>query len=55
MSVGQYQRAVNSLDKEIASLETKKTGLEKDCGVLQSKIASAEKSINQTSVITTKK
>lgn len=55
MSVEQYQRTVNSLDKEIAALEKNKTGLEKDCAVLQSKIASAEKSINQTSVITTKK
>lgn len=55
MSVEQYQRTINSLDKEIVSLEKKKAGIDKECARLQSKIASAEKSIKSTSAISTVK
>lgn len=44
MSVDQYQRAVNGLDKEIADLEKKKAAKDKDIATLQSKIVSIEKS-----------
>ena len=47
MSVDQYQRAVNGLDKEIADLEKKKAATDKDIATLQSKIVSIEKSINK--------
>ena len=47
MSVDQYQRAVNGLDKEIADLEKKKAAKDKDIATLQSKIVSIEKSINK--------
>lgn len=53
MSVEQYQRSVNSLDKEIILLEKKKAGIDKECARLQSKIASVEKSIKSTSAIST--
>ncbi len=55
MSVEQYQRSVNSLDKEIILLEKKKAGIDKECARLQSKIASVEKSIKSTSAISTVK
>ena len=45
MSVEQYQRNVNSLDKEIASLEKKKAEADKKCAELQKKINSTQKSI----------
>lgn len=45
MSSEQYQRTVNSLDKEIADLEKKKAAKDKEVAKLQSKINSLEKSI----------
>lgn len=47
MSVDQYQRAVNGLDKEIADLEKKKAAKDKDIASLQNKIVSIQKSINK--------
>lgn len=47
MSVEQVQRAVNSLDKEIADLEKKKSAKDKDCANLQDKINSTQKSITK--------
>jgi hypothetical protein len=46
MSVDMYQRSVNTLDKEIASLEQKKAGIDKDYANLQQKISNTSKSIN---------
>lgn len=45
MSVEQYQRNVNSLDKDLVILEKKKANIDKKCSDLQSKITSAKKSI----------
>ena len=42
-SSNQYQRSVNSLDKENADLEKKKAQSEKDVANLQKKIADAQK------------
>ena len=47
MSVDQYQRAVNGLDKEIVDLEKKKAAKDKDIASLQNKIVSIQKSINK--------
>ena len=47
MSVDQYQRTVNGLDKEIADLEKKKAAKDKDIASLQNKIVSTQKSINK--------
>lgn len=47
MSVNQYQRVVNGLDKEIADLEKKKATKDKDISSLQNKIVSIQKSINR--------
>ncbi len=47
MSVDQYQRVVNGLDKEIADLEKKKAAKDKDIASLQNKIVSIQKSINK--------
>lgn len=47
MSVDQYQRDVNGLDKEIADLEKKKAAKDKDIASLQSKIVSTQKSIKK--------
>ena len=47
MSVDQYQRAVNGLDKEIANLEKKKAAKDKDIASLQNKIISIQKSVNK--------
>lgn len=47
MSIDQYQRTVNSLDKEIAELEKKKASKDKDCADLQNKINSAQKIITK--------
>lgn len=47
MSVDQYQKAVNALDKEIANLEKKKAAKDKDIASLQNKIISIQKSINK--------
>lgn len=57
MSVEQYQRNVNSLDKDIVSLEKKKAELDKHCSELQKKINSTQKSITprtSTSMVTSK-
>ncbi len=45
MSIEQYQRSVNTLDKDIASLEKKKAEVDKKCAELSAKINSAQKSI----------
>lgn len=45
MSIDQYQRSVNTLDKEIALLEKKKAEVDKKCADIQSKINSIQKSI----------
>lgn len=45
MSVEQYQRSVNSLDKDIVALEKKKAEVDKKCAELSKKISSTEKSI----------
>lgn len=47
MSVDQFQRNVNSLDKEIADLEKKKAAKDKECAALQGKILSTQKSITK--------
>ena len=47
MSVDQYQKAVNGLDKEIADLEKKKAAKDKDIASLQNKIVLTQKSINK--------
>lgn len=47
MSVEQYQKAVNSLDKEIADLESKKAAKDKEVANLQGKINSTQKSITK--------
>ena len=46
MSSEQYQRTVNSLDKEIADLEKKKAAKDKEVATLQGKINALKKSIN---------
>ena len=46
MSAEQYQRNINSLDKDIASLEKKKAEADKKCAELQKKINSTQKSIS---------
>lgn len=51
MSVEQYQRSVNSIDKDIAALEKKKAEADKKYAELSKKISSAERSITpRTSV-----
>lgn len=47
MSVEQYQRSVNNLDKEIADLETKKAAKDKAVATLQGKINSLQRSITK--------
>ena len=47
MSVAQYQRQVNSLDKEIADLEKKKAAKDKECSNLQGKINTTKKGIKK--------
>lgn len=53
MSVEQYQRTVNSLDKEIADLEKKKAAKDKECADLQGKINSTNKSITKHTSMST--
>lgn len=48
MSVEQYQRTVNTLDKEIADLEKKRAALDSKCADLKGKISDAESSIRKT-------
>lgn len=50
MSSEQYQRTVNSLDKEIADLEKKKAAKDKEVATLQGKINTLKKSINSHSL-----
>lgn len=47
MSVEQYQKSVNLLDKEIAALEKKRAAVDKDCAGIQGKINSVNKSIDK--------
>lgn len=47
MSVEQYQKNVNSLDKEIADLEKKKAAKDSEVATLQGKINSTQKSITK--------
>lgn len=54
MSSSQYQRNVNSLDKEISDLEKKKAQNEDDIAKLQQKIADAQKVVSTTKSISTK-
>ena len=53
MSSEQYQRTVNSLDKDIADLETKKASKDKEVANLQGKINSLKKSINNSTSAST--
>lgn len=53
MSVEQYQRSVNSLDKEIAVLEKKKAEADKKCAELSKKISSTERSITSRTSVST--
>lgn len=54
MSSNQYQRNVNSLDKEIADLEKKKSQSETEVATLLKNIAKAQKEMNQTKSESTK-
>ena len=47
MSVEQYQKSVNGLDKEIADLEKKKAAKDSEVATLKGKINSAQKSITK--------
>ena len=53
MSIEQYQRAVNSLDQEIANLEKKRAEKDKDYATLQNRINSVQRSITRQSSQTT--
>ncbi len=53
MSISQYQRTVNTLDKDIADLEKKKAGKDKEIAVLQNKINSTNRSITKNMSATT--
>lgn len=53
MSISQYQRTVNTLDKDIADLEKKKAGKDKEIAVLQNKINSTNRSITKNTSATT--
>lgn len=55
MSVEQYQREVNSLDKDLADLEKKKAAADSKYADLQSKITSVSASIKRTSSASTVK
>ena len=55
MSVEQYQREVNSLDKDLADLEKKKAAADSKYADLHSKITSASASIKKTSSASTVK
>lgn len=54
MSVEQYQRTVNGLDKEIVELEKKKAAKDKEIANLQGKINSTSKSITKTTFVSTR-
>lgn len=55
MSVEQYQRTVNTLDKEIADLEKKRNSLDSKCADLKGKISDAEAAIRKTKSASTVK
>lgn len=55
MSVEQYQKTVNSLDKEIADLEKKRAALDSKCADLKKKIGDAEVAIRKTKSASTVK
>lgn len=55
MSVEQYQKIVNTLDKEIADLEKKKSALDSKCADLKKKIGDAEVAIRKTKSTSTVK
>lgn len=55
MSVEQYQRTVNTLDKEIADLEKKRATLDSKCAELKKKIGDAEVAIRKTKSASTVK
>lgn len=55
MSVEQYQRTVNTLDKEIADLEKKRAALDSKCADLKKKIGDAEVAIRKTKSASTVK
>lgn len=55
MSVEQYQKTVNTLDKEIADLEKKRAALDFKCADLKKKIGDAEAAIRQTKSASTVK
>ena len=54
MSSSQYQRTVNSLDKEVADLSKKKSQSEKEVANLSTNIAKAQKELNQAKSDSTK-
>lgn len=53
MSVEQYQRTINTLDKEIADLEKKRAVLDVKCADLKKKISDAESAIRKTKSVST--
>ena len=53
MSVEQYQRTINTLDKEIADLEKKRAVLDVKCADLKKKISDAESAIRKTKLVST--
>lgn len=55
MSVEQYQKTVNTLDKEIADLEKKRAALDSKCADLKKKIGDAEAAIRKTKSASTVK
>lgn len=55
MSVEQYQKTVNTLDKEIADLEKKRAALDFKCADLKKKIGDAEAAIRKTKSASTVK
>ena len=55
MSVKQYQKTVNTLDKEIADLEKKRAALDSKCADLKKKIGDAEAAIRKTKSASTVK
>ncbi len=55
MSIEQYQKTVNTLDKEIADLEKKRAALDSKCADLKKKIGDAEEAIRKTKSASTVK
>ena len=53
MSIEQYQRTINTLDKEIADLEKKRAVLDVKCADLKKKISDAESAIRKTKSVST--